>query len=134
MTANKQHILLMTINYSHDIATALLAASGAAMWLLSKYYPANASPVAEQYFISVYGSITRIAKDSLYYILLAGVPRVIFYMRYEWSDLAGDLQILAVVIKHIVMFLLVGTGVYFWLKLGRRVQDLRTRQSIRTGA
>ena len=118
------HIVLMTVNYSHDIATALLAASGAAMWMLWKGYPAGADRATEHYFIRTYRGITRIAKDSLYWILLAGIPRVFFYMRYEWSDLAGDLQIVAVVIKHIVMFLLVGTGVYCWIRLGKRVKEL----------
>ncbi len=122
------HVLLMTINYSHDIATALLAASGAAMWLLSRNYPADSSPATEQFFLRAYRSVTRIAKDSLYYILIAGVPRVVFYMRYEWSDLAGSMQVVAVVIKHIVMFLLVGGGIYYWIRLGRQVKLLKARQ------
>ena len=119
-----KHVMLMTINYSHDIATALLAASGASLWLLSRNYPAVATPETKRYFAATYRGISRIAKDSLYYILIAGVPRVVFYMQYEWSDLAGDLQIVAVVIKHIVMFLIVGTGIYFWIKLGRKVREL----------
>src|SRR5512145_2450839 len=101
-----KHIVLMTLNYSHDIATALLAVSGIAMWLLSKNYPTGASVPTERFFIAAYRSVTRIAKDSLYYILIIGIPRVIFYLQYEWSDLAGDMQVVAVVIKHIVMFLL----------------------------
>ena len=119
-----KHVLLMTINYSHDIATALLAVSGAALWLLSRHYPANATAETERFFTAACRSVSRIAKDSLYYIVIAGIPRVVFYMQYEWSDLAGDLQIVAVVIKHIVMFLLVGTGIYFWIKLGRKVKEL----------
>lgn len=120
-----RHVMLMTINYSHDIATALLAASGAALWLLSRNYPADAAPETERYFASTYRSVSRVAKASLVYILIAGVPRVVFYMRYEWSDLAGNLQIAAVVIKHIVMFLVVGTGIYFWVRLGRKVRELK---------
>jgi hypothetical protein len=123
--ADLQHIFLIAINYSHDVATAFLAASGASLWLLARNYPSEASPAAERYFLKIYRSITRIARDSLYYILIAGVPRVFFYLRYEWSDLAGDLQIVAVIIKHIVMFLLVGTGIYSWVLLGRRVKALQ---------
>lgn len=118
------HVMLMTVNYSHDIATALLAASGAALWMLSSHYPTGATPAARQYFISLYVGITRIAKASLAWILLAGVPRIIFYMQYEWSDLAGNLQIVAIAIKHVVMFLLVGMGVHFWIKLGRMAKPL----------
>ena len=117
-------VVLMTINYSHDIATALLAASGAALWMLSRHYPANATPAAHRHFISLYVGITHIAKGSLVWILLAGVPRIIFYTRFEWSDLAGDLQIVAIAINHVVMFLLVGMGVHFWIKLGKLVKPL----------
>lgn len=117
----------MTINYSHDVATALLTASGVAMWLLSKNFPSQASPESERYLIKTYRSITRVAKDSLYYVLIAGIPRVIFYMHYEWSDLAGDLQIVVVVIKHIALISLVATGVYLWIKLGNRVRTLKLR-------
>ena len=126
-----KHVVLMTINYSHDIATALLAASGAVLWLLSRHYPADATPRTERFFAAAYRSVGRIAKDALYYIVIAGIPRVVFYMRYEWSDLAGDLQILAVVIKHLVMFLLVGTGIYYWIKLGRKVRKLDLQHSVR---
>ena len=122
-------VVLMTINYSHDIATALLAVSGAALWLLSRHYPPNPTPATQRFFVRVYRGCTRVAKDSLYYIVLAGIPRVVFYTRYEWSDLAGDLQVVAVVIKHIVMFLLVGTGIYYWIKLGRQVTALEPHRS-----
>jgi hypothetical protein len=118
-------VVLMTINYSHDIATALLAASGAALWMLSRHYPPDATPAARRYFISLYVGITRIAKGSLVWILLAGVPRIIFYTRFEWSDLAGDLQIVAIAIKHVVMFLLVGMGAHFWIKLGKLANPLK---------
>jgi hypothetical protein len=117
-------VVLMTINYSHDIATALLASSGAALWMLSRHYPADATPAARRYFLGLYVGITRIAKGSLAWILLAGVPRIIFYTQYEWSDLAGDLQIVAIAIKHVVMFLLVGMGVHFWIKLGKLAKPL----------
>lgn len=119
-------VIIMTINYSHDIATALLAASGAALWMLSRHYPVDASPAAGRYFLTMYHSISRVAKGSLVWILLAGVPRVVFYLQYEWSDLAGDLQIVAIVTKHVVMFLLVGTGIHFWIKLGKQARELRS--------
>ncbi len=122
-------IIIMAVSYSHDVATALLAASGAGMWLLSKNYPASPAPGAERYFVRTYNGITRIAKYSLIWILAAGVPRIIVYKKYEWSDMAGDLQIVAVVIKHIVMFLLVGTGLYYWAKLGRKAKCLRVKNN-----
>jgi len=117
-------VIIMTINYSHDIATALLAVSGVGMWIISAAYPRQASTETEFYFVRVYRNMTRLAKYSLLWILAAGVPRIVFYTDYEWSTAAGDLQVVAIIIKHVVMFLLVGTGLFYWSKLGKKVRAL----------
>jgi len=124
MTATAS-ILIMTINYSHDIATAFLAVSGMMMFFLSNVYPASAGQESDLFFIRIYEKIRKSARYSLEWILLAGVPRIIFYMQFEWSTMAGDLQVIAIIIKHIVMFLLVGTGIYSWVRLNRKVQSLK---------
>ena len=118
----------MTISYSHDIATALLAVSGAGLWMISAFYPAQEGPGTGRYFIAIYKNVTRLAKYSLWWILVAGVPRIIYYTEYEWTDRAGDLQVVAIIIKHIVMFLLVGTGLFFWARLGKKVRQLTLQQ------
>lgn len=118
----------MTVNYSHDIATAFLAAGGAALWMLDRYSPSPASPGTDQYFLRAFSGITRLAKYSLIWILLAGVPRIMAYRRYEWAESAGNLQVVAIVIKHIVMFLLVGFGLFFWAKLARKAKELQMRR------
>ncbi len=120
-------VVIMSINYSHDIATALLAVSGAFLWMLSSLYPSEASIGMERYFVTTYHGITRLAKLSLFWILAAGVPRIVFYTQYEWSDAAGDLQVIAIIIKHVVMFLLVGTGLFYWSKLAKRVKQLQLK-------
>jgi hypothetical protein len=125
-------VVLMTGNYSHDIATAFLAVSGITMWLISKGYlaSANQSDDMELLFIRVYQSIRKIARYSLEWILIAGVPRIIFYKQFEWSHMAGNLQVVAIVIKHIVMFLIVGMGLYYWVKLNKKVNSLKIKHQI----
>ncbi len=116
--------VIMAATYSHDIATALLAVSGATLWIMSAYFPTNAAPGTARYCIAAYQNVTKLAKYSLWWILGAGVPRIVFYTDYEWSSKAGELQVVAIIIKHIVMFLLVGTGLFFWNRLGRKVKQL----------
>jgi len=125
-------IALMTNNYSHDIATAFLAASGTTMWLISKGYPIVETKDKEValLFIHVYQSTRRIARYSLEWIIIAGIPRIIFYKQFEWSSMAGDLQVIAIGIKHIVMFLLVGMGVYYWVKLNKKIDYLKIKHLI----
>ena len=117
--------LIMTISYSHDMATALLAASGAGLWMLDRSYPAAATPATQLFFVRAFHGITRLAKYSLIWIVVAGVPRIMFYREYEWADAAGDLQVIAIIIKHVAMFLIVGTGLFYWAKLGRKVRFLK---------
>ncbi len=123
-------ILIMTINYSHDIATAFLAVSGVMMFFLSAMHPASAGRETDLFFIRNYEVIKKSARYSLEWILLAGVPRIIFYTQFEWSTLAGDLQVIAIIIKHIVMFLLVGMGLYYWFRLNKKVQVLKIQYSL----
>jgi len=118
-------VVIMSVNYSHDIAAALLAVSGVAMWIMKADYPSPATAEAKTFFINIYHGIARIAKNSLIWIIVGGVPRVYFYTEYEWSSAAGDLQLIAVIIKHIVITLLVGTGLFLWSRLGRKAKELQ---------
>ena len=120
--------LIMTNNYSHDIATALLFVSGIMMWILFRKFPQPGDRDAGIYFIRLHKNITSLAKYSLIWVLGAGVPRIINYREFEWSTTAGGLQVVAIIIKHLVMFLLVGTGVYYWRSLNRKVQYLKSKQ------
>lgn len=125
--------LIVTNNYSHDIATALLFVSGIMMWILSNEFSATKDGESELYFIGLHRNVTGLAKYSLIWVLAAGVPRITFYKEFEWSDMAGDLQIIAIIIKHIVMFLLVGTGIYYWHRLNRKAKNLIAKNTITRG-
>jgi hypothetical protein len=117
-------ILIMLNNYFHDVATALLGASGVTMWIVVKRYEKFKGPETLPYFMSLYRSITRLAKFSLYWILIGGVPRTIFYKDLEWANMAGKGQVPALIAKHIIAFIIVGTGAYFWIKLNRKIKGI----------
>lgn len=123
-------ILIMTINYSHDIATAFLAVSGIMMLFLSNMQPVSSGRETDLFFVRIFEVIRKSARHSLEWILLAGVPRIIFYKQFEWSTMAGDLQVIAIIIKHIVMFLLVGMGLYYWLRLNKKVHSLKIKYGL----
>lgn len=124
-------VVLMVSNYSHDIATAFLAVSGVTMWLLSSIRGEAAwSSEADLLFIRTYEAVKKIARYSLEWIIIAGVPRIIFYREFEWSAMSGDLQVVAIIIKHVVMFTLVGGGLYYWSRLNKRVGQIRMKLNI----
>lgn len=120
-------ILIMLNNYFHDVATALLASSGFVMWTLAKRYdPAAGSEVAA-YYVSCYQRITWLAKIALIWILLGGIPRTIAYRNFEWANAVGNDQVPALIGKHIVVGIMVGTGAYLWLRLRKRIQMIKER-------
>lgn len=117
-------ILIMLNNYFHDVATALLAASGVTMWIVVKRYEKHRNPATLSYFIDLYRGITGLARFALYWILIGGVPRTIFYKDFEWANAAGKGQVPALIVKHILAFTFVGTGAYLWIKLSKKIKGL----------
>lgn len=118
-------VLIMMNNYFHDVATALLLASGFSMWIIFKRLGNRTEEQVAQYFLDVYQGVTRLAKFSLIWILVGGIPRTLFYKEFEWANAVGKQQVPALIVKHILAFLCVGTGVYLWIKLSRRVKEIK---------
>lgn len=119
-------VFIMMNNYFHDVATALLAASGVVIWVIVKRYDSAAkTQETTEYFLRIYKSSTKLAKISLAWILIGGIPRTIFYKEFEWANAVGKNQIPALIVKHILVFIFVGIGVYIWIKTNRRVKELK---------
>jgi hypothetical protein len=116
-------IALMMNNYFHDVATALLAASAFALWVLLRRYEAGArGPEAARYFLEIQRAMAKLARFALAWIVLGGIPRTIWYTEFEWANAAGRGQVAALVVKHVVAFGLVVFGVAFWRRLKARVR------------
>ena len=118
-------VILMMNNYFHDVATALLLASAIVMWVIYKTFGDSEQPEVRDYFLRLYDSITLLARFSLAWIILGGIPRTYFYTEFEWSHYAGRSQIPALIVKHILAFVFVGAGAHIWLKIRRKVRELR---------
>lgn len=119
-------VFIMMNNYFHDVATGLLMTSGVGVWFVMRYFDeATADRQTTEYFLRVFEGMTRLAKFSLGWILIGGVPRVYFYRSFEWANAVDHLQVPAIIVKHIMVIAFVGTGVHLWHKYGKRVQLIR---------
>ena len=125
-------VALMMNNYFHDVATALLAASAFSLWALAGLQDRMAGEASPRFFLAAYERMILFARISLVWIVLGGIPRTIFYRDFEWANAAGRGQIPALVVKHILMFILVGLGAWGWVGLRRRRRALAA--AFRTGA
>lgn len=117
-------VFIMLNNYFHDVATALLLASGVTMWILLKRLGSSKERLVNEYFLRVYKGVTGLAKFSLGWILIGGIPRTIFYKDFEWANAVGKAQIPALIVKHILAFIFVGAGAYLWIKLSKKIREM----------
>ncbi len=116
----------MMNNYFHDVATALLLASGYVIWIIVRRYDdSSKTKETTEYFLKIYGNAVKLAKYSLIWIVLGGIPRTIFYAEFEWANAAGKGQIAALIVKHILVFTFVGLGAHIWIRVNRRVKEIR---------
>ncbi len=117
-------------NYLHDVATGLMLMSFGAIWLVSKRYAPGSGMATDALYLSLYEAVTRIAKFSLVWILLGGVPRTIYYTRLEWAPAAGEAQVVALVIKHVLVFAMVGAGLYYWRIFKKQAGRIRQEMQV----
>jgi hypothetical protein len=122
-------VILMMNNYFHDVATALLLASGIAIWVIYKKFGDSDKPDVREYFLKLYDSMTFLVKLSFAWIILGGIPRTYFYTEFEWSHYAGKSQIPALIVKHILAFLFVGAGAYLWINIRKKVKEIKESNS-----
>ena len=118
-------VVIMMNNYFHDVATALLLASGIVMWIIVKRLGSENNEAVIGYFLKVYQGVTRLAKFALLWILIGGVPRTLAYKEFEWANAVGKNQVPALIVKHILAFIFVGCGAYLWIKLSRKIKQLK---------
>lgn len=91
----------MISNYFHDLATALLASNIAVVYILGKFLDKNENKI--KLMSGVFSKLSYITYGALAYIILAGIPRAIFFTEFEWNPAVGKGQISALVVKHIFL-------------------------------
>ncbi len=118
-------IILMMNNYFHDVATALLLASAVAVWLMLQRLGTMNDRAVLLYFLSLHQGMVKLAKVSLIWIVLGGIPRTVYYTEFEWANAAGKGQVPALLVKHVLFFLFIGAGANLWSKINKRVKTIR---------
>lgn len=116
--------ILFISNYLHDFFAALLLVSALSTALFYRTLPREPEKETLRYFLSVYGKLVKLGWISLAFTLILGVPRMLSYKALEWSEKMGASQIPLLIGKHILLFLVVGSGLFFWHKLHKKVKAL----------
>jgi hypothetical protein len=118
-------VAVMMNNYFHDVATALMMASAFVLHAIVRIQGTMNTPTATLFFLKTHRQMVKFFKFSLWWIIIGGVPRTIFYASFEWNHFADKQQVPALMVKHVLMAAAVIYGVRAWRRLKVKVAGLR---------
>lgn len=116
---------LMINNYFHDVATAMLMASGVTMWAIMRRLRNTGNPAVLSLLLSLYRSISKIVVFSLIWISAGAVPRILTFSTFEFADALADNRLPQLMTRHIVSFLMTLGGAYLWISLIRKIKEIK---------
>lgn len=115
-------VLLIMNNYFHDVATAFLFTS--ALVMLVMYHTAKNGGDAEMAALKhMRPKLTAIANGAIAWIVIGGIPRTIFYSQMEYPVAEYKGLLLALGLKHGLMFALVAAGIALWTAVRRLLRE-----------
>jgi hypothetical protein len=118
-------VAIMMNNYFHDMATGLLVGSGFVLHAIISIQASMNSPESVLFFLKINRQMVRLFKFALWWVILGGIPRTIFYTSFEWANAADKLQVPALAVKHVMMFAAVVWGVTAWRRMQKKVELLK---------
>ena len=112
-------ITLMMNNYLHDVATALMIGSAAAILVMEKVVARVGEPAGVLFFLTAYRRLTRLFHWALAWIVIGGIPRTIWFQAVEWNmaDPSNKYLFTALMIKHALMWVFVIAGSLIWARM-----------------
>lgn len=118
-------ILVMLNNYFHDFATALVVVCTYGMLFMARYAEKKGGHDSKQMVLALYPKMVHLTGGSVVFVFIAGIVRAFTYKEFEWNNAVESGQVLALTIKHIILFILFAYGIYLWLVVHRKVKAMR---------
>jgi hypothetical protein len=102
-----------------------LVGSGFALHTIIRIQASMNTPEATLFFLKTNRQVVKLFKFALWWVILGGIPRTIFYTSFEWANAADKLQVPALMVKHVMIAAAVIWGVVAWRRMQKRVAQLR---------
>lgn len=122
-------ILIMMNDYFHDFATAIFLTCTYAMLLLVRYVEDKGTE-AKGLVVGIYPKMLHVNAGAVIFLFMAGIVRAFTYKDYEWANAVGNGQVPALIVKHILLFVLFFYSVYLWVWVHKKIQALRKELGI----
>lgn len=120
-------ILVMLNNYFHDFATALVVVCTYGMLLMMKYAEQSGGQDSRQMVLALYPKMVHVTGGSVAFVFIAGIVRAFTYKEFEWHDAIAAGQVAALMVKHVILFLLFAYGIYLWVIVHKKVKAMRKK-------
>lgn len=111
-------IVIIINNYFHDLATGLLLSSAVILWVLGRNAE-RGGPDERRALARAYPTLRRFAWGAFVWIILGGIPRTIFFTRYEWDPAVINGIVPALMVKHVFMVTVVIIGALMWRRMAK---------------
>jgi hypothetical protein len=115
-------ILIMLNNYFHDLAAGIFFGSIFVLYYIRRSLTGNGGEQRQKLLEELFGHLTRLYFGALLWILIGGIPRVIFYRKYEWWDAVKKGITTALIIKHTVFFIILAASLLMWFNIKDKLQ------------
>lgn len=102
-------VILMVLNYFHDLAVAVLLVSIVTTNILGRYLDRSATSVNLPNHL--FSRLLRVSWIALAYIIAGGALRAAYFMEFEWNPAVGKGQVVALVVKHVILVTMTIIGV-----------------------
>lgn len=126
-------IFVIMNDYFHDVATASLLASAVILLVLERKACAG-GPERRAAFGRAFLELRKYALFIAAWIVVGGIPRVLYWERFEWAQAVANDIVPALYAKHVLQVLAIMAGAVLWVGLGRRAAALRAAADSGEGA
>lgn len=117
-------VFIMMNNYFHDVATAMLFASGIILWSVLGLYERTPGDSTLHYLRRFHRASRKVLGFSLAWLLIGGIPRILFFRSFEWQNAISKGQADGLLAKHILAFVMIIAGSWIWIKASRRMDSI----------
>jgi hypothetical protein len=111
-------ILIIINNYLHDVASAVLLSSAVILYVLGRQAQRGGAD-EHRAFARAYPVLTRFAWGAIAWIIVGGIPRAIFFTRYEWDPAVIKGIVPALILKHVLMVAAIVVGAFMWWRMAK---------------
>jgi hypothetical protein len=95
------------------------------MLFLVRHAEARGGRDLKQMLVDLYPKMVHLAGGAVIFMFIAGIIRAFTYKQFEWHNAVESGQVMALMVKHVILFIIFALGVYFWVVVHKKVREIK---------